>query len=210
MLDSFSSSFSFSSSYSLWGFAWWVWLIAYVLPGFFYVSYHLLKDYQDRPSEFARDLLAAMGKKRSVRDILEDVLIYTIASILILSTWPAVAVWAFFKKRQDAALEIENNKPDFQCTPKYLVSLVDPHDAEVVSYVIDPLGHVPSLPFGHLNKAWGAFLSEMMDPADEMWSFHIPKGSKCGRHGFAASADIRGFAHVRSGEILGEFITESD
>jgi hypothetical protein len=50
----------------------------------------------------------------------------------------------------------------------------------------------------------------MMDPADELWSFHIPKGSKCGRHGFAASADIRGFAHVRSGEILGEFITESD
>jgi hypothetical protein len=209
MLDSFSSTSSFSS-YSFWGLTWWVWLGIYILPGIFYVSYHLLKDYQDRPSEFARDMLAAIGKKRSVRDILEDVLVYTIASVLILSTWPAVAVWSFFKVRQDAAREIKNSKPDFNCSSQYLISVVDPRDAEVVSYVIDPLGCVPSLPFGHLNKAWGAFLSEMMDPADELWSFHIPKGSKCGRHGFAASGDIRGFAHVRSGEILGELITESD
>jgi hypothetical protein len=209
MFDSFSSTSSFSS-YTFWGLAWWVWLGIYFLPGIFYVSYHLLKEYRDRPSEFARDLLAAMGRTRGIKDVLGDILVYTIASVLILSTWPAVAVWSFFKKRQDAAREIENSKPDFNCSSQYLISVVDPHDAEVVSYVIDPLGHVPSLPFGHLNKAWGTFLSEIMDPADELWSFHIPKGSKCGRHGLAASGDIRGFAHVRSGEILGEFITESD
>jgi len=199
-----------SDTLSFWGFAWWIWLIAYILPGFFYVSYHLLKEYRDRPSQFARDMLDAIGRKRSFRDVLEDLLVYTIASICFLIAWPGFAVWAFFKKREDAALEIENSKPDFNCAPQYLTSLVEPHDAEVVSYVIDPLGYVPSLPFGHLNAAWGIFLSEMMDPADELWSFHIPKGSKCGRHGFAASSDIRGFAHVRSGEIVGEFITESD
>ena len=209
MIDSSSFSSSFFS-YSFWGFAWWVWLIAYVLPGVFYVSYHLLKEYRDRPSEFAHDLLAAMGRTRGIKDVLGDILVYTIAAILILSTWPAVAVWSFFKVRQDAAREIENNKPDFNCSSQYLISVVDPRDAELVSYVIDPLGCVPSLPFGHLNAAWGNFLSEMMDPADELWSFHIPKGSKCGRHGFAATGDIRGFAHVRSGQILGEFITESD
>ena len=207
MIDSYSSSFS---SYSFWGFAWWVWLGIYVLPGIFYVSYHLLKDYRDRPSEFARDLLAAMGRTRGIKDVLGDILVYTIAAILILSTWPAVAVWSFFKVRQDAAREIENSKPDFNCSSQYLISVVDPRDAELVSYVIDPLGCVPSLPFGHLNKAWGNFLSEMIDPSDELWSFYIPKGSKCGRHGFAARADIRGFAHVRSGKIFGEFITESD
>ena len=209
MLDSSHVS-SNLSSYSIWGFAWWVWLIAYVLPGFIYVSYHLLKEYRDRPSQFARDMLAAIGRKRTLRDVLEDMLVYTIASAFVSVAWPAFAVWAFFKKREDAALEVANSKPDFQCTSKYLISKVDPCDAEVVSYVIDPLGYVPSLPFGHLNHAWGNFLSEMMDPADELWSFHIPKGSKCGRHGFAASSDIRGFAHVRSGEILGEFITESN
>jgi hypothetical protein len=209
MLDSsfFSSNLS---SYSFWGFAWWVWLIGYALPGLIYVADSLLNEYRDRPSQFARDLLAAIGRKRTLRNVLEDVLIYTVASVSILVAWPAFAVWAFFEKRKDAALEIENNKPDFQCTLKYLISRVDPRDAEVVSYVIDPLGHVPSLPFGHLNKAWGLFLAEMMDPTDEMWSFYIPKGSKCGRHDFPASSDIRGFAHVRFGEILGEFITESD
>jgi hypothetical protein len=205
MIDSFSFF-----SYSFWGFTWWVWLIAYVLPGVFYVAYHLLKEYRDRPSQFARDLLAAMGRTRGIKDVLGDILVYTIAAILILSTWPAVAVWSFFKVRQDAAREIENSKPDFNCSSQYLISAIDPRDAELVSYVIDPLGCVPSLPFGHLNKAWGNFLSEMMDPSDELWSFYIPKGSKYGRHGFAASSDIRGFAHVRSGKILGEFITESD
>ena len=198
------------SSLSFWGFAWWVWLIAYVLPGFFYVSYHLLKEYRDRPSQFARDMLSAIDRKRTLRNTLEDVLVYTIVSVCILGGWPAFAVWAFFKKRQDAALEIENNKPDFNCAPQYLISLVNPRDAEVASYVIDPLGYVPALPFGHLNKAWGAFLAEMIDPTDELWSFLVPKGSPCGRHDFPASGNIRGFAHVRSGQILGEFITESD
>jgi len=49
-----------------------------------------------------------------------------------------------------------------------------------------------------------------MDEKDELWSFHITKGSNCGKYGFAASSDIRGFAKVRNGEIIGEFITASD
>lgn len=199
-----------ATSPSFWGFAWWVWVIAYVLPGFIYASYHLLKDYRERPSQFARDMLSAIGRKRGAREALEDVLVFTVASLCILVGWPAFAIWAFFTSRQEAALEIQNNKPDFSCAPKYLISTVDPRDAEVSNYVIDPLGHVPSLPFGHLNQAWGRFLAKMTDPADELWSFHIPKGGKSGRHDFAATANIRGFAHVRSGEILGEFITESD
>jgi hypothetical protein len=50
----------------------------------------------------------------------------------------------------------------------------------------------------------------MTDDVDEMWSFYIPQGSKCGKYRRSASSDIRGYAKVRNGEILGEFITESD
>jgi hypothetical protein len=36
--------------------------------------------------------------------------------------------------------------------------------------VIDPLGAVPAVPFGHLHSAWKAFL-EGMGPDDALWSF---------------------------------------
>jgi hypothetical protein len=197
-------------SFDLWGYPWWIWLSAYIFPGIIYVSYHLLKEYQNRPSQFARDMLATISKKRSIKDFLGDSLIYFIAAIFILGGWLAFAVWAYFKSRQDAALEIESKKPYFNCAKKFLITKVNPRDAEINGYVIDPLGFVPDVPFGHLNKAWEHFLYEIVDPADELWSFHIEKGRKYGKYGFAAKTDIRGYAHVRSGEILGELITESD
>jgi hypothetical protein len=124
--------------------------------------------------------------------------------------WPLFGVWAIFQSQKEAALEIERNKPDFNCSPEYLIAKVDPRDAEISSYVIDPLGTVPPLPFGHLNQGWVNFLSEILEPDEEMWSFYIPRGSARGKHRFAATGDIRGYARVRNGEILGEFITESD
>ena len=36
--------------------------------------------------------------------------------------------------------------------------------------VVDPLGAVPPLPFGHLNTAWNKFL-ENKQPADSIWNF---------------------------------------
>jgi hypothetical protein len=50
----------------------------------------------------------------------------------------------------------------------------------------------------------------MLDLEDELWSFHIPKGSKCGMFGMDSSGDISGYAKVRNGQIHGEFITEAD
>jgi hypothetical protein len=91
-----------------------------------------------------------------------------------------------------------------------LIAIVNPTDAEASSYVNDPLGTVPALPFGHLNQSWGNFLSNMPEPEDELWSFHIPKGSKCGMYAMDSSGDISGYAKVRHGQILGEFITEND
>jgi hypothetical protein len=124
--------------------------------------------------------------------------------------WPAFFVWSRIKVKEDAARAIERDKPEFICMPKYLICKVDALDAEASSFVSDPLGTVPALPFGHLNHAWGNFLADMLDPEDELWSFHIPKGSKCGMFGMDSSGDISGYAKVRHGQILGEFITEND
>ena len=200
----------FLSGISLLGLSWYQLLAIYILPGVSYALFHLLKEFRNRPSEFARGMLAAIGKKKSIVDHLLNVLVYAIATFCIALGWPLFGIWAIFQSRKEAKREIKRNKPDFNCLPEYLIAQVDPVDAEITSYVIDPLGSTPPLPFGHLNQAWGNFLAEMLDERDEMWSFYIPKGSECGKHRFAATSDIRGYAKVRDGEILGEFITESD
>ena len=200
----------FLSSISLFGLSWYELLAIYTLPGVSYVAVHLLNEFRNRPSEFARGMLAAIGKKKSIVDHLLNVLVYAIATFCISFGWPLFGIWAIFQSRKEAAREIKRNKPDFNCLPEYLITGVNPVDAETASYIIDPLGTVPSLPFGHLNQGWENFLADMTDDADEIWSFFIPKGSKCGKHRFAATSDIRGYARVRDGEILGEFITESD
>ena len=205
-----SSLIDFLSGISFFGLSWLELLGLYTLPGASYVAFHLLKEFRNRPSEFARGMLAAIGKKKSIVDHLLNGLVYVIAIFCITFGWPLFGIWAIFQSRKEAALEIERNKPDFDCLPEHLISKVDPHDAEIASYIVDPLGTVPPLPFGHLNQGWINFLSEMLGPEDEMWSFYIPKGSEYGKHRFAASSDIRGYAKVRNGEIFGEFITECD
>ena len=91
----------------------------------------------------------------------------------------------------------------------YLVSEVTPIEAEVFNQVHDPLGKAPKLPFGHLNKAWGYLLAEMTEPADQLWSFFIPKDSAIGKYR-SVSGDVRGYAIVRKGKIVGELVVESD
>ena len=200
----------FLSGVSFFGLSWLQLLGIYTLPGLAYASFHVFKEYRNRPSQFAKDLLRALGQEKSLTDRLLNILVYSIAVICIALGWPLFGIWAILQSHKEAALEIERNKPDFNCLPVHLISKVDPHDAEITSYVIDPLGMVPPLPFGHLNQGWVNFLAEMLEPDDEMWSFYIPKGSECGKHRFTASSDIRGYSKVRNGEILGEFITESD
>lgn len=194
------------------GLSWLGILLMYVVPGLAYSAFHLIKQYRDKPSKSAREFLAAIGhgKKKTISNYIGDAVIYSIAMACIALGWPAFLIWAYFQSKKEAAREIERNKPDFNCAPEYLIAKVNPVDAEIASYVVDPLGCVPPLPFGHLNAGWVKFLSELSDEADEMWSFHVPKDGQHGKYKFPATSDIRGYARVRNGEILGEFITESD
>lgn len=53
------------------GIDWYWWLALYASPGLIYVVYQLLKEYRNRPSEFVKGMLAAIGqaKKRVSRII---------------------------------------------------------------------------------------------------------------------------------------------
>lgn len=194
------------------GIEWYWWLCLYTSPGLAYALYNLLKEYFNRPSDFVKNMLEAIGqaKKKSLLDHLLEAFAYAMATLCIALGWPAFFIWARIKAKEEADRELEEDELQFICMPQYLVAKINPLDTEAASYVNDPLGLVPALPFGHLNKAWGNFLSDMLDQEDELWSFHIPKGNKCGMFGMDSSGDISGCAKVRRGQIFGEFVTESD
>ena len=189
------------------------WFGIYTLPGLAYVTYNMFKLYRERNSQFVNDMLLAIHNKTSTQKRIEDSIAYGAASICILVAWPAVIVWWFMQKRNEPdAIDDEDmdaDDCDFTCNMGNLVSEITPIEAEIFNQVHDPLGKAPNLPFGHLNKAWCRLLAEMTEPADQLWSFFIPEDTHIGLYR-SISSDVRGYAIVRKGRIVGELVVESD
>lgn len=87
----------------------------------------------------------------------------------------------------------------FICQPADLVAPIDPEQAEVNSYVHDPLGRVPNQPFGHLHLGWSQLLS-YLEPQDTLWRFKAP--TRCNK------VACTGFAVLRKNKVIAEFIYE--
>ena len=185
------------------------WFGIYTLPGLAYVIYNMIKLYRERNSKFVNDMLLAIHNKTSTQKRIEDSIAFGAAAICILVAWPAFIVWWLMQKREEPEALDDEDEDDFTCNMGNLVSEVTPIEAEVFNQVHDPLGKAPKLPFGHLNKAWGCLLAEMTEPTDQLWTFFIPKGSDIGTY-LTATSEVRGYAIVRKGKIVGELVVESD
>lgn len=190
--------------------SWIDWLLIYILPGVLMAAYFLMNAWKERPTEFVKGMMKVMGKETSLADQAKEILIYCFAISCVLLGWPGFVIYYFKHKKDEAANKAWQALPDFDCSPEYLVAQVNPVDAEVASYVMDPFGAAPPLPFGHLNQGWVNFLADMTDDRDEMWSFYIPKGGKIGKYQLETTSETRGYAKVRDGKIFSEFITERD
>lgn len=88
---------------------------------------------------------------------------------------------------------------EFFCQPADLLEPIDPEQAEVTSYVKDPLGRVPNQPFGHLHLGWSQLLS-YLEPQDTLWRFKAPT-----RYDKVACT---GLAVLRKNKVIAEFIYE--
>ena len=185
------------------------WFGIYTLPGLAYVIYNLIKLYRERNSQFVNDMLLAINNKTSTQKRIEDGIAYGVASICIFVAWPAFIVWWLMQKHEKSKVIDKEDEGDFACKMANLVSEVTPIEAEVFNQVHDPLSKVPKLAFGHLNKAWRRLLKQMTEPADQLWSFFISKDSVIGKYR-RVSGDVRGYAVVRKGKIVGELVVESD
>ncbi len=189
---------------------WMNWLYGYLVIGALTVIFFLLLSYKERPSKFARDVMAALGHGSAIKQNIQDTLMYSIATLTIVISWPGFLIWAAKKKLESMREVKRKDEPRFTCKPEHLVRKVDPIQAEEENMIHDPLGMTPKLPFGHLNAAWTNFLANFgFEDENELWYFEIPPGTKTNQY-LTSTNLVSGYAKVVKGKIVNEILVESN
>ncbi len=189
---------------------WAPWLYVYLGIGATTILFFLGLTYKERPSKFVKDMHSALGYGKTLKDYIQDVLVYFIASVVVVIGWPWFLVWAFLKKLRERQERMKEEEPTFVCKPEYLIRKVSLIEAEQENMITDPLGLTPKLPFAHLNSVWAQFLGEFgFDESAELWYFEVPIGSDI--HDYLTSdGPISGYAKVAKGKVVGEFVIEGN
>jgi hypothetical protein len=116
--------------------------------------------------------------------------------LFVIFSWPIM----FFWKGHDMWTQHAQNKREvFVIARKDLVRQWTVQEVEMSTRVIDPLGAVPDLPFGHLNGAWLQF-KQVLQPQDVLWSFSsnwtVAWEPKKTREGYVVSRGKRIGPHI--------------
>ena len=189
---------------------WMTWLCIYLGIGVMIALIFYGLSLKDRPSQFVKDMRSALGYGKTLKDHLQDILVYTLAGLTILIGWPGFLIWAFLKKLEERRERMKEDEPKFMCKPEYLIRKVTLIEAEQANMIDDPLGLVPDVPFGHLSQAWTKFLSAFgLEDENELWFFEVPKGSSTGEYDMF-DGPISGYAKVVKGKVLSEFVIEAN
>lgn len=91
-------------------------------------------------------------------------------SLLFSAFWPIILVIRIkemFSTKEDTVMEEEK---EFAVEPAHLKEQMSIEEIEQQERVVDPLGAVPDLPFGHLHSAWQK-LVDQMEAHDTIWTF---------------------------------------
>ena len=170
--------------------------IAYLALGAVVLGIALISHRRANPpqSDFVREMMEAVDPERATLRyrLLHRLVVPALAGVLMLVAWP-VAV--FIKVREIVAGRPEEpeaapepavfgvSRDDLLCE----MTLEEVESAETIS---DPLGAVPSLPFGHLNAAWSRFRSGLAQ-GDTIWRFAALRDGEWGtrelREGYVMS-----------------------
>ena len=157
-----------------------IWLWGYFVFGVvsFAVIYGL-NSLQHKDNSVSQ-LLESMRRPLSTKDILlEKVIVPALGSMLVVLVWPAAVGYAI-KSRRDFRLEKKRREDAvFRVRAKDLLRQTLVSDAEAFAHIVDPMGAVPDLPFGHLNGVWQSFLNQRL-PGAELWAFSCDHTSEWG------------------------------
>lgn len=142
-------------------------------------------------------------KKRSwLEFVMEEVLVGGVAAVGVLVAWPLVLSFSiyFYGRKDKSPSQTRLMEPtEFSVSHKDLLQTFTVGQIEDRELIQDPLGAVPPIAFGHLNKAWQRFAGHAPS-SDTLWSFRAPWG----RYG-TMSEWRSGYARVRNNEIVGWF-----
>jgi hypothetical protein len=191
----------------------WKWLLGYIFLGIVLIVFGrlLVKAFRkDKRSEWVKEVLATIEHEKTPREKRRQLIKDCAFGILIIAIWPiafAVLVKELGKSKKHSPILSE--PPPFKSTKEALLEVVNPLEIESGSMVLDPLGRVPQLPFGHLNPGWRK-LRLQLRPGDVLWSFATPGySSDRNRAEFSGPTNVvKGYAVIRNGEIVHEFFSE--
>lgn len=128
-----------------------------------------LRDRQDPGFMALLEELDPRSKTRWYR-IRVRVLAPALAAVAMVLLWPSVP-WLRFRRWQSfRRLKRQSEARVFRVRQDHLRERMGVAQIERREWVEDPLGAVPSLPFGHLHGAW-LELKANLQPGDELWSF---------------------------------------
>lgn len=196
----------------------WHWLAGYLSTGITLILLGRLivkVFHKDERSEWVKATVKAIKGDKSPKEKRRQFFKDVIAGALIVLVWPiAFAVLIKELALSNATRELPEVKPPhFKSSKEALVESVNPLEVESESIVLDPLGRVPQLPFGHLNEGWRQLRAHLR-PGDVLWRFATPgstseSAQKSNRliNGGPVS-EVKGYAIVRNGLIVHEFLIE--
>jgi hypothetical protein len=141
----------------------------------------------------------------------KDALITLLGFSILSIAWPVLALWMLINIFSgNASWRSKLPEAAFACQPAHLRKAVTQPEAETLGTVIDPLGRAPTLPFGHLNAGWLAFLG-MEAEGFALWYFEVP----CAPIATSETTqpvflNRRGLAWVKSRKVKAEFVFEGN
>lgn len=117
--------------------------------------------------------LMQRGPKKITANLLDGVVVPSIVIGLVILFWPLAfcyQVWDLVRQKPAPIHVGDDEDKEFMVYPENLTEKLTTQQIEERERVTDPLGAVPSKPFGFLNGNWVQFLSELQ-MGDEVWSF---------------------------------------
>ena len=164
--------------------------------------------YYEPKSQFSSAIDEVLNGKKSWHYKLRESLVIPGTILLITVVWP-LALWMVIKDRLDKKKHKPKKSPEelFAVKTNFLIEKLSIGQVEAREIYQDPLQATPQLPFVHLNSAWEKFKLTITE-GDELWSFLVPKGEPVGEYEMPSDFEMVGYALVRDGRILGEFVCE--
>ena len=147
-----------------------IWLVIYIFIGTVLVTTVTLSGKVKAYAEWKKIVRDLKNKRFSGRWWIQQALLPTIGFLIMSLTWPLLLYFWNADRLKKSRRDRREEETRFRIRRADLVARCSVAEVEIAEKIIDPMGAVPGLPFGHLNGAWVRF-HDAKPEAAELWSF---------------------------------------